>query len=340
MLRRTLMWRKIQKTLATVIPSLLMTVFLVVMACYLNRWDSMTAVTLIPVWAWAAVGMLACLLSWVAFRGIPAVVVFCIWLIAGIAFSEESHGIFRELVQAINKTSLPEETRRLRVVNLKANGNPDVVKKALELEPDIVLIQDSPAENLISEMTNEAFGVDRIIFVDSNQAILASGELMNSLSESNGTAIHARVRIPSGFIVDLTSVDLPPSFPSPYLWKAATWKRLTERRIQNRRLLRNNLGENQITRSSTGRIVSGGFNTPTGDDVFRPLESNGLSDAFKTSGTGWGNTFPAKYAALRFDQIWVSPNLEPDKTFTRLSADSDHRIVVSDLILPEMAEQE
>ncbi|MDF1826472.1 MAG: hypothetical protein P1U68_17640 [Verrucomicrobiales bacterium] len=332
------MWRKIQKTLATVIPALLMVVFLIVMVCYLNRWDSMTAITLIPVWAWAAVGMLSCILSWLAFRGMPAVIVFCTWLIVGIAFSEESHGIFRELVQAINRRSPPEEERQLRVINLNAGRNPEAVKRVLDLEPDIVFIQDSPEEKLITEMTNEAFGVERIIFVGSNQAILASGELLNSLSESNGTAIHARIRIPSGFIVDLTSLDLPPCFPSPYLWRPETWKDLTQRRIQNRRLLRNNLGENQITRASTGRIVSGGFNTPAGDDVFRPLESNGLSDAFKSSGTGWGNTYPANCAALRFDQIWASQNLEPYQTFTRLNSVSKHRIVVSDFILPEIAE--
>lgn len=332
------MWRKIQKILATVIPSILMTVFLIVMVCYLNRWDSMTAITLIPVWAWSAAGMLCCLLSWIAFRGIPAVVVFCIWLVAGIAFSEESHGIFRELVQSIDGRTAPEDERRLRVINLNANGKVESLQRALELKPDIVLVQDSPDEQLISKMVNDAFGVDRIYFVSSGQAIIGRGELLASLVEDNGAAIHARVKMPSELIIDFTSVDLPPCLPSPYLWKLEIWKELTERRIQNRRLLRKALGENQITRLSTGRIVSGGFNTPPGDDVFRPLESNGLIDSFKKSGTGWGNTYPSDYAALRFDQIWASKNLKPYETFTRLSQDSDHRIVISDFILPEIEE--
>ena len=51
------MWRPLKKTLATLVPALLLILFIAVMICFLNRWDSMVAVTLIPVWAWAAFGM-------------------------------------------------------------------------------------------------------------------------------------------------------------------------------------------------------------------------------------------------------------------------------------------
>lgn len=329
------MWRKIQKSLATVIPSLILAVFLIVMVCYLNRWDSMTAITIIPIWAWAGAGMAACIISWIAFRGLPSVIVFCIWLVAGIGFSEETHGLVRELIYSIDRKPAPAEDSQLRVVNLNAAHSSDALRKAFSYNPDIIIVQDAPEETIVADLANEEFGVERAFVVAAGQAIIGRGELMASMVEDNGRAIHARLKLEDEFIIDLTSVDFEPSLPSPYLWRAATWKELTERRISNRRLLRKSLGENQITRSSTARLISGAFNTPPGDDVFRPLESNDLIDTFSVSGTGWGNTFPSNYPALRFDQIWSSPNLVPYKTTTRRISDSSHRMVISEFELPE-----
>lgn len=316
------------------IPSILLAVFLVVMVCYLNRWDSMTAITLIPVWAWAAVGMLACIISWIAFRGLPSLIVFSIWLVTAIGFSEETHALIRELIHSIDPQSIPPEDSQLRVVNLNAAHSGDALRKAFDLNPDLIIVQDAPDEAIITELANEKFGVERAIFVGAGQAILGRGELMASIVEDDGRAIHARFKLQDEFVIDLTSVDLEPSYPSPFLWRPAVWKELTERRVANRRLLRKSLGENQITRASTGRLIGGGFNTPPGDDVFRPLEGNALIDAFSVSGTGWGNTFPANYPALRFDQIWSSPNLLPFKTTTRRIAGTSHRMVISDFELP------
>ncbi|MDF2377448.1 MAG: endonuclease/exonuclease/phosphatase family protein [Verrucomicrobiales bacterium] len=328
------MWRKIQKSLATAVPSLILAVFLIVMICYLNRWDSMTAITIIPIWAWTAVGMLACLISWIAFRGLPSIIVFCIWLVTGIGFSEEPQGLIRELIQSIDQKPAPSEESQLRVINVNASGSGEILRKVFDLDPDLIMVQEAPDETTVAEITNKEFGVESAIIVGAGQAIIGRGELMATMVEDHGKAIHARLKLQDEFIIDLTSVDLEPSYPSPYLWKLSTWKGLTERRVSNRRLLRKSLGENQITRSSTGRLIGGGFNTPPGDDVFRPLQSNMLIDAFSVSGTGWGNTYPANYPALRLDQIWSSPNLFPLKTTTRRIADSDHRIVISDFELP------
>ena len=332
------MWRKIQKSLATVVPSLLLGLFLIVLVCYLNRWDSMTAVTLIPIWAWALFGMIACILSWVAFRGIPAVIVFSIWLLTGIGFSEESHGLFHELVQFLDpKAPLPEETS-LRVIHVHANGSEDALRNAIDLEPDLLFVQMPPPDEFDTDLSNEAFEVDSATFIADELAILGRGELLATLEEEHGQAIHARIRIQDELILDLTCLRLEPSFPSPYLWRPSVWKDLTKRRIANRRLLRQSLGENQIVRPSTGRIVAGGFNTPARDDVFRPLDSNARTDAFAASGSGWGNTYPASSPALRSDQIWSSPNLIPYRTTPRRIPDSNHRLVIADFEIPQREE--
>lgn len=328
------MWRKIQKSLATVIPSLILVVSLIVLASYLNRWDSMTAVTLIPIWAWSAVGMLACILSWIIFRGIPSVIVFSIWLVFGIGFSEETHALVRELGQSIDPKAAPPENRQFRVVSVNTAGSAEALGRAFDLNPDLVIVQESPGGKEVTSLADEEFGPDVSYFVAARQAIIGRGELMATLTGEDGKAIHARLKLRDGFVIDITSVYLDPSHPSPYLWKISEWRKLTDRRIANRRLLRKSLGENRITRNTTGRIVAGGFNTPPGDDVFRPLQSNGLIDTFRTSGTGWGNTYPANYPALRYDQIWSSTNLAPVKATTQRNPVSDHRMVVTDFALP------
>ena len=51
------MWRKTQKTLATLIPSILLLTYVTVAISLLNRWDTMVPITLVPVWVWAGLGM-------------------------------------------------------------------------------------------------------------------------------------------------------------------------------------------------------------------------------------------------------------------------------------------
>jgi len=109
---------------------------------------------------------------------------------------------------------------------------------------------------------------------------------------------------------------------------------LINARVENRRLVRTHLGEHPISRENVGRIIAGGFGTPPGDDVYRPLENNGMLDTYRKRGLGWGNTYPSDFPVLRLDQIWVSPNLRPLKSLTRLNPESDHRIVVSEVLMP------
>lgn len=330
------MWRTIQKFLAAFVPALLLAVYVGIMICLLNRWDSMVPITLIPVWAWGAAGALVSLLGWLVFRGKAILFVFCLWLVSGIAFAEETHGIVRELVASMNekpKSDFEEkpDAPMLRIVNLNAAKLPDALANLSELEPDIIAIQGAPPEENLTVVAKDLFGDERALVMNGTNAILARGEFLQTLAEPESDTVHARLRTPRGTIVDITNLQLDPCLPRLDMWKPSVWEALTATRLQNRKLVRAFLGENELASGRTGRVVCGGFETPPGDDVFRPLETTGLIDSFGAAGMGWGNTYPSDYAVFRLDQIWVSDNLPPKRVTTRLNEKSNHRTVVCEV---------
>jgi len=328
------MWRWTQKLFSALIPSLLLLLFIVVVSSFMNRWDSLVAITLIPLWAWAGVGMILSLLSWLAFRGVLSLVIFCLWLATGIAFSEETHSLIKELVNTIDPKPLPEDSRLYRVINVNALGAKEGLEQIKQLEPDLVVVQEPPKQQVLDEIAETWFSGDFGVVSDGSVAIVARGVLLDSIVEESSEAIHARIQLENDFLVDVTSIILSDCLPSTSLWNPGTWERLRQARIHNRRTLRTNLGENQITQNRIGRIIAGGFQTPPGDDVYRPLESNEMVDTFRKAGEGWGNTYPSDYPVLRLDQIWVSESFEVVSTHAIQNRHSDHRIVISELALP------
>lgn len=328
------MWRTLRKTFAVLVPSLLMLLFVAVMICCLNRWDSMVAITLVPAWAWAAFGMLLSAISWILFRGSLALVSFSIWMASGLILSEEPRSLVREL---LTSSSSDKDSKRFRVVNVNTLGNENNLRIISPIDPDLVIIQQAPERGILEEFATNLFGDDRIVITNRRNAVLARGKLVNTLGETDSATLHVRMLTTHGFLIDVTNLDLAPYLPNPKLWQRRVWRQLTQTRIENRRLIRNYLGENQLTRGTIGRIISGGFGTPPGDDVFRPLESAQLVDSFSASGIGWGNTYPADYPLVRLDQIWASQNLHPLKSFTAINPGATHRIVVTDfeVALPE-----
>jgi hypothetical protein len=332
------MWRKTQKTLATLIPVTLLLVYLTVAVSLLNRWDTMVVVTLIPVWLWAGVGMAASLLCWLICRGLPSLLLFCLCLATGVTFSEETAGIGRELIVATRGTVADGSgAATIRIVNVNCGGSESVLRRAMETQPDVLVIQEAPETAVLEAVADQLYGIERCVSSHRRNAILARGKLLGVLQDPANATLHARVKRADGFIIDITNLHLDGCAPSLKMWRPAVWKQLIEARVANRRLVRAALGENEITRSNIGRIVSGGFGTPPGDDVYRPLETNGLTDTYAASSLGLGNTYPSDYPTLRLDQIWVSPNLLPVQSFTRLNPEANHRIVVSEVQPPPPA---
>ena len=301
----------------------------------------MVAVTMIPFWAWAVLGVVLCVFSWIFFRGPSSLVVLCPWLITAVVFSEETHTLSRELRDAIDPKTIAEDAEVLRIVTFQSTSGELNFERIDDLEPDVLVIQlPEVKEEEIRDLAEHLFGMDGAYISTKENAILAHGEFLDTLEDPENLSIHARLRRKDGFLIDITSLQLPSSIPSPYLWRPDTWKQLTALRKENRQRVRGCLGENPMTRPNTARLVAGGFNTPPGDDIFRPLESNEMRDTFHVAGRGWGNTFKGKYPLLRVDQIWVSDNLVPVDTYTESLPGSEHRAVVAEVIMEKVDDEE
>jgi hypothetical protein len=259
-------------------------------------------------------------------------VLFCLFLITGIGLSEEAVGIVRELIISLKKT--PAETppgKILRIVNVRCGGDEASLRKAAESSPDVLIVQEAPDKTILEAVADQLYGVERSVTLVGNKAILGRGEALAVIGDPNSTVLHVRLKRPDGLVLDVSNLDLPGCAPSLEMWRPSVWSELITARIENRRLVRNHLGEHPINRQSIGRIIGGGFGTPPGDDVFRPLENSGMLDTYAEVGTGWGNTFPSDYPLLRLDQVWVSPNLQPRQSTTRLNSAGKNRIVVSEV---------
>ena len=79
-------------------------------------------------------------------------------------------------------------------------------------------------------------------------------------------------------------------------------------------------------------IMGGDCNAPGGDAALRVLRPV-LRDAFFDDGRGWGNTHSSELPILRIDQIWVSKQFQVAAIVARRTLNSDHRIVICDLML-------
>lgn len=331
------MWRKIQKFIETVVPFLLLFGYVAITICLLNRWDYVVPVTLVPVWIWAAGGAVVALLCWIACRGFKFGVVFCVFLATAVGFSEETHGILREMIASFKKQGKEEAKATadvIRIVSVNCGGQEASLRKAADSSPDILLVQEAPEKIVLESVGDQLFGADRSVTLRGKLAILGRGKALAVQSDPQGRALHVRLKHSSGVVFDITNLDLEGCGPRPDFWKPVVWKELVADRIETRRLVRNFLGEHPLNQALVARIVGGGFGTPPGDDVFRPLQNAGMLDTYAWSGMGFGNTYPSHYPVLRIDQIWISPNLVPERSVTRLNPESAHRIVVSEVRAP------
>jgi len=63
-----------------------------------------------------------------------------------------------------------------------------------------------------------------------------------------------------------------------------------------------------------------------------------LEDAWRISGSGWGGTVPEFLPLVRIDQLWLSREIRPVAVRVVRLPGSDHRAVVTDLILESASE--
>ena len=77
--------------------------------------------------------------------------------------------------------------------------------------------------------------------------------------------------------------------------------------------------------------MAGDFNAPANDNIYRLLDRD-MVNTFDAVGTGWPNTYHRRIPIMRLDHIYVNNQLRPVRSRAVTVPESDHRMVVSDLV--------
>jgi len=83
------------------------------------------------------------------------------------------------------------------------------------------------------------------------------------------------------------------------------------------------------SQSAAPVIIAGDFNTPPRGVLYRGLAAQ-FSDAFKSSGRGFGKTFPAGFPLERIDYFWTSRDVKSARAEVLPSRASDRRAMVGE----------
>ncbi|MDF2439137.1 MAG: vancomycin resistance protein VanJ [Abditibacteriota bacterium] len=88
----------------------------------------------------------------------------------------------------------------------------------------------------------------------------------------------------------------------------------------------------QSTLSAAPIVVVGDFNTPPRGHVYAGLASR-FHDSWQGAGWGTGDSFRSDWPVVRIDYVWHSRHFQARRAFTAPSQASDHRPLITDLVL-------
>jgi len=327
---------KITKALALGLSGLL---WLVVAWSYWKRPDLCAALTIWPAWFWLGPGLFLGLLGWSRRRKWLGAVVLAAWLVFLLVFVEEP----RSLVRLGRWPSQEWESARLRgralrVVSLNCAGEEKAAVEVAQYHPDIVLLQEPPKRGEVERLAERLFGRDAGVLRTVDGSIIVHGSLLPVHQVEAKHFAEARALLASGIEVEVVSTHLFSPAYNFELWSKECWNAQTDRRQEHRRQMREIAIKVGYLPKEVPLIIGGDFNAPAGDAIFRVFRPR-LHDAFREGGRGWGNTVFNELPLTRIDQVWVSSQFRAVAVVAKRTENSDHRMVICDLIFQGPAKQ-
>jgi len=310
-----------------------------IVLCITKQWDRVTAVTIFPVWLWAVAGCVLALLSR-AFRPTGLVTaVAAIWIITAVIMADETSAMGRLAQPQLGEERTPFFHGKLvyRIVTLNCSRrNVAAMREVARFQPDIVLLQEVPPTTDVHALAKEMFGMRGQTITNGHCAVIARGTLQLVRSSMAPAPPYAQVilTLDDGRQIEVFSAHLAHAVTRWDLWDPECWRAHRANRQQRRSQLIHILNQRAAVSVTPRRpcIIGGDFNAPASDITFDHLRRH-FRDTFKTAGRGWGNTFHNRFPALRIDQIWATPEIIPLNARVVPTRNSDHRMLVVDLIL-------
>lgn len=314
--------------------------WLAILVCLIVQPDILAAVTLVPPWCWAVVGIIFALLGWQRSVWRWTLLAIGLWVVFALVFVDETQGLWRTIARQVYSAKQSDSLEAadssdatIRVISLNCANDVESARELIQHAPDIVLLQESPGRDQVAKLAKELFGESGGFLHKGDTSIIAAGAFSDLTPGGASCFSHARVQLTGGSELDLISLRLAPPVFRMDFWVSEFWTDHRDRRVDHRNEV-NQLVRQLRRESSKHSVVLGGdFNTTPIDLVLNDLRTH-VFDTFRAAGQGLGNTGTNQYPLFRVDQIWASRDIKALSSIARPSSHSDHRMVISELRLP------
>jgi hypothetical protein len=302
---------------------------------YLFRFDLAYALTVYPAWTYAVGGI------GIAAAGRPRPFSrtvrwpFLAWFLFVLAFSDETHSLLRIGSWPTERwRTAHREGRALRVISLNcAGGDPLAAAETGRFDPDIVLFQESPSREEVETVARKLFGTNAGVVWGPDGSIIARGRLEAlGLPKRTGDFVAATYQTPNGGQVLVVSLRLTPPVLRFDYWNPECWSDYAANLRSSQNELQQISAFVATQRGDRPIVMGGDFNAgPTPQLAW--VMPKGVRDTFTAAGRGWPYTAVNEWPLVRIDQIWASDSLEADAVFAQQTVNSDHRMVICDILL-------
>lgn len=306
---------------------------------YARQPDSFAAFTVFPIWIWGGIGLLMSVFAFCFLRAPLSLIVTAVWAVTLSVAMDEARVLsnFSDPPLEPERAPATGDSRVIRVATVNcgnfAYGNP--VEDLLKWDPDIVLLQ-QVFPHRVKEMAETLYGGSGDFRAYMTNGIITRFEIRREVRNPRTRNQQATLRLPGGSEIEVVNVHLATAATDMRLWNAES--RAEHRK--NRDLRRKELSvvlqilEQTSSFPATPTILGGDFNSGASDIVHRQLVRD-FDDSFPAVGHGWGNTFHRRFPILRIDQIYATRQFRPVSSGVIVSRKTDHRIVISDLAIPD-----
>ncbi len=274
--------------------------------------DRIAALLLLPVWLVTVTAVTPALIAWLWAREWFAFGTVILWTLTAIMVSDVFQGIGRIGLDQ-DPVHMANERLAWRIVSIDCRNGSSVPAEILRpIHPDVIFLQNLQHIDHAQDLAVDLFGANPSIRTSGNNAIIVRhGQLAQAWPVAdNGSFIvdwsPDRTVVP----VRLVNVNLSPSPENKNLFSADCWKAHAETRAKHRQEIDTLLDALKNMGRRAGEIpviCAGAFYSPPQSPVFDSF-LRVMTDAYGSSGVGYGATCPADFPILRLHRIgYTSP---------------------------------